>query len=258
MSTHLLFYFSIFLCCFLPCCPQFCHSIQINDELKAAVEQTKKLPSYHYPHQQLVADLKKEKKKNLLIFAYGSLVNYESARRHLSSNALESRRPALAFGLIRLFDRDMPISRSSTWGIPWDVKSRGMLNVQLTHRPQDYVNGILIEVPIDELKPLCSREIGYDLVPVAVSVWHNRFLMKQADYEIAWTFCAPKNSFWTNGSLNPRPGYYELSRDSAKQYGDLFSSLWFLTTFCADGKTPIWLWERSVRNGSLPTLRFNR
>jgi len=47
----------------------------------------------------------------------------------------------------------------------------------------------------------------------------------------------------------PRPVYYELVRDAAKELGPEFAQIWFATTYMGDGITPIETWERALQMG---------
>ncbi len=81
-----------------------------------------------------------------------------------------------------------------------------------------------------------KREIGYNLVPVIVTGW-NGFLEGKVEYAIAYILQAPLGSLYVSDVILPRPGYYELTRDAARQYGPFYEMLWFNSTFMADGNT---------------------
>lgn len=210
---------------------------ELNPKLLESFELAKKMPVWKYPYESLIKQLKEDHKKTLLIFTYGSLMNIDSARQTLSIQSVDSHRPAIAYGIIRLFDRDVPIKEGSKWPTPENPLARGMLNVFRTGSLLDFVNGVLLEVTIDDLEPMMEREVGYDLIPVVVEDWDKAFKADDSSFQIAYTFCAPQNSEYTSPHILPRPGYYELTRDAAKQYGTLFYLLWFKTTFFADKKS---------------------
>lgn len=178
--------------------------------------------------------------ESVTIFSYGSLMDYSSAKATLNEETLKSIQPALAFGVTRLFDRDVPIRKGSKWKSPCSSLARGMLNVKPASSSQ-FINGILMEVPIDELEQLMQREEGYDLIPVVVSKWDDQ-IEGRAHYFVAYTFHAPQKSAYTNNEILPRPNYYELSRDAAATISPAFKHLWMQTTYLADGR-PIAEWE---------------
>lgn len=205
-------------------------------------ELVQKCPSYSYPYHGLANTLAKEGKSSLPLFSYGSLMDVESASETLSKDALKTRRPALGFGIKRIFDRDVPIKPRSHWGTPHDPKARGMLNVHPVSQIESFVNGVLIDIPLKDLEELLDREEGYDLIPIVIADW-NSLLKNTPEFSIAYTLYAPTQSSYTSHSIYPRPGYYEFTRDAATQFGPLFSLLWQNTTFMADGQTPITVWE---------------
>jgi|GEM_PF-1576981 len=219
-------------------------------------EQVKDLPTYCYPYDGLEEILKKEGKSTLTLFSYGSLVDYGSARKTLSAESLSTREPALAFGVTRLFNRDVPIVPDSHWWQPCSPCARGMLNLELTGNLYDLVNGVNITIPLEEIEAVCKREVGYDLVPVVCAKWEQSTKLSEPDFCIAYTFRAPKGSQYTSANIYPRPGYYELTRNAAKQYGLLFYYLWLNTTYCPDGVTPITCWQEAVKAGRPETLVF--
>lgn len=198
-----------------------------------ANEELKQATIWHYPYPEIVDHLKSTNKRDILLFSYGSLMDTTSASRTLSPESLKTRRPAIAFKVKRLFDRDVPIKPGSKWGIPDDPRARGMLNVLPTDSPTDMVNGVLIDVALDDIPNILLREEGYDLIPVIVQEWNS------TSTRVAYTLHAPQNTVYTNTDILPRPGYYELTRDAALQFGPAFYLLWYKTTFLSDGVTPV-------------------
>lgn len=216
--------------------------------LNEAKEKAKSEPVWHYPYPELVNHLREEGKTSIPIFSYGSLMDTGSASRTLGPESLATRKPAIAYGIRRVFDRDVPIRVSPNWCLPNDPEARGMLNVLPTNSSVDFTNGVLLDVVLDDLPKVLAREDGYDLMPVVVQEWDVSTQANKSGYKIAYTFHAPQHSSYTSETIHPRPGYYELTRNAAKQFGPLYSLLWFQTTYFADGKTPIIEWEKQVDN----------
>lgn len=198
---------------------------------------------YKYPYDDLAQELKEQGIETLKIFSYGSLMSVKSAKKTFSNETMKTRKPAIAFGIKRVFNRDIPIEPDSHWGIPFDPNARGMLNVLYTNEDTDFVNGIVFEVKASDLEPMGKREIGYDLIPVKCIDWEASLTSDDPPNYIAYTFHARIDSKYTNSKILPRPGYYELSRDASKEHGLLFYLLWLKTTYLADGTTPITQWE---------------
>lgn len=187
--------------------------------------------------------------KPLTIFAHGSLIDQNSAAKTFSDETLMTRTPALAFGLRRVFDRDVPIETAPHWGTPIHPRARGMLNVYPSQQG-DMVNGVLMEVQPSDFNPLRAREIGYDLIPVVVAVWDEYLQTPSPDYRIAYTLHAPEESPYTNPKVLPRPGYYEMARDAAKKFGPAFYKLWMQSTYLADKRTPISDWDAHISSSN--------
>ncbi len=193
--------------------------------------------SYHWPFSKpLKYAMEREGRETILLFSYGSLMNRESASMTLSTNALETRRPVVAFGLKRLFNYD---PKETSFGPPVDPDDRAMLNVKPTNRASDQVNGVVVELPVDDVLALCKRELGYDLVPVVVADWND----PNPTYEVAYTLVAsdrPRYGHqYTNSAINPRPEYNSLVQEGAAEYGDEFLQMWLETTYYADGERTV-------------------
>ena len=210
--------------------------------LETLQKQLSKSPSYTYPYVNLAKELASQGQSVLKLFAYGSLIDKNSAKKTFSEKTLNTSRPSLAFGVQRLFNRDVPIQQSAWWGKPLDPQARGMLNLKATEYQRQFVNGVLIEIPLEEIGALLAREVGYDLKPVLIADW-NTLLKGELLLSIAYTLIAGPTSSYVNASILPRPGYYELTRNAAAEFGPLFSLFWLHTTYMADGKTPIIEWE---------------
>lgn len=216
-----------------------------NPVFSKAQKDAKRATYWVYPYPQIGNTLREEGKKSILIFNYGSLMDPSSAASTLSEVSMATRRPAVAFGVRRLFDRDVPLRSGSKWGTSSDPSARGMLNVLLSDEPEDFINGVLTDVALEDIPNVLLREEEYDLVPVVVQEWKNALDSLQPRYLIAHIFHAPQNRGATNATLLPRTGYYELTRDASLVYGELFYKIWLKTTYLADGVTPITEWEKN-------------
>jgi hypothetical protein len=134
---------------------------------------------------------------------------------------------------------------------PPEGNNRAALNVRATGSIDDMVNGILIEIVIDEVEAVRGREVGYDLVPVATINWN-----KPEDLPfIAYILRCPDEPYggrhFTSESIAPHKHYYQICRSGAREFGKDFLSLWLSTTYLADGKTPVSDWEVNEFAGKL-------
>ncbi|MGE3954881.1 MAG: gamma-glutamylcyclotransferase family protein [Parachlamydiales bacterium] len=168
------------------------------------------------------------------VFVYGSLLNPESAKTTLSSETVAAGRPAVAFGIRRLFNRkvaeELVVKRFGPLEAPDQV---GALNVVWTGRPTDRVNGLLLQVTEEELARLKEREVGYGLISVKVAPWEGSLCRCWT----AYTFSA--GGPYVASDVMPIPGYYEEVRKGMARYGRRFLEVYLQTTYLANGVTPI-------------------
>jgi cation transport regulator ChaC len=208
--------------------------------------ELERFPLFVYPYEGIVNYLKASGKDSFPLFSYGSLMDKTAAERTLSSKALATRRPAIAFGVRRIFNKDAGLPKpSSPYGMPVDLEARGFLNVEKTEHLESFINGVVIDVPIEDIEPLIKREVGYDLIPVIVSDWKGVTEGKLA-FSVAYILRVPPDSHYISRTVWPRAFYYQLCRDAANQYGPLFEAVWFQNTFMANGQS-ISAWEKCDR-----------
>lgn len=221
-------------------------------EKKKELEQK---PTFKYPFEQdLKQYLDQKDRETVPIFTYGSLLNYESAKRAVSEATLNTMRPAVGFGLKRVFNRDVDISDSEKYDQS-HPKERAMLNVEYTESFTDLINGVLMDIKKEEIGDVCFREEGYDLIPVFNMHWNvlkdeNIREYKETHISTSYTFLAPKEKragqVYVDESIFPIKQYYELVKQGAKEFGEDFLDLWVDTTFLADKSTNIKEWEQQL------------
>ena len=134
-------------------------------------ESLSKWPLYHYPYGSLPSRLEAEGKEFIRLFVYGSLMDRESARRTLSEKTLKTRKLAKAYGVKSIYNRSVPYIFTPHWGEPGNPCAIAMLNTVVTGNSEDIALGVLLDIPLDEIPTLLSREVGYDLKPVVVEDW---------------------------------------------------------------------------------------
>lgn len=213
-----------------------------------AFSKVENYSTYPYPYYSLAKDLQELGQTEIPIFSYGSLMDQKSAADTLSPKSIAASRPVIAFGAKRLFNRDVGIKTDSHWGQPNHASARGMLNLRLTGSTKDMVNGVVVPTRLSEIPKLLDREEGYDLVPILYTYWEDFEEGKQPVFGVAYTFRAKTMSKYTSSKVLPRPNYYELTRNSAKGYGESFYQLWLESTYLSDGVTKVHEWERAVQN----------
>lgn len=183
---------------------------------------------------------------HIRLFSYGSLLHRESASRTLSAAVLDTMQPAIAYGVQRIFNRDVDLSGSKRYTFPTDPLERGMLNLMQTEEDR-MMNGVVVTVPIEEITPLCTREIGYDFIPVRIAPLPAEHTdPSNMSNDIAYTFLAHEGTTYVDNSIVPIQQYYQLCRDGAASFGQEFLDMWLDTTFLGDKKTSVRVWEQTL------------
>jgi predicted ATPase/tetratricopeptide (TPR) repeat protein len=206
---------------------------QISEAMTRALDE----PSYDYPWQGFEENLRGLGQTKIKLFGYGSLVNRHSASRTLLG-AVDRVIPVMAFGVLRLFNFEMPDAVKVRYLAPENPLERGLLNAQVTGFMSDVANGVLIEVGLDEIESLRSREVGYDLRMVACIEWDEKVGRNPT---LAYILSCPdrlwKGKLLTNSELHPHRDYLEQCCEGAGAISGAFLQFWLNTTFLADGET---------------------
>lgn len=199
----------------------------------AAMRQAAAQRSHVYPWSTLETS-------TISCIGYGSLVNSASAARTLGPGIHP---PVIAFGVRRLFNYEID-ERASRYGPPSEPAARAALNVVVTGRSTDMVNGVQFDVTPDGVPALRERERGYDLVPVACLPWDRRDAAAFVAYVLRCPEEARAGKVRVNPNIEPHYAYYRLCREGAASHGDDFLRFWLATTYLADGTTPVTEWEQ--------------
>jgi hypothetical protein len=211
--------------------------ILLVEQSQKLEKDLKKYPSFDFP-AAAVEVIKLFPNQRIPIFAYGSLLYPESARKTISQGTIDAFRLVVAYGFQRAFNYQAVLSKK-----PPRKNDVAMLNLFRTN-PMDVVNGVLIWVTQDELKKLIQREKGYHLNPVIVSDWEQGLdpNIAEPNFWLAYAFTVPCDSSYSQPKINPYPPYAKAAQLGAERYGDVFFSFWLETTFLADLITPFSVW----------------
>jgi len=215
-------------------------------------------PSIEYPNSEFQQILKKYPNGKILIFSYGSLMNADSAASSVRPEAVQSMRPAVAFGCKRIFNYKAGIGDASGWASDLLVNERAMLNIEPTTTYNHIINGVVMEVNPQDLAQLIERETGYDLVPMLVADWSEVTSENPSvNIKIAYTFLVPdelRNGIdYTQTKYYPVRGYLHAVQEGAIVFGQEFLDYWNDTTYLGDGTTPITQWNEQTFSGILDT-----
>ncbi|HEX7183086.1 MAG TPA: TIR domain-containing protein [Thermoanaerobaculia bacterium] len=196
--------------------------------------------TYEYPWTGLEEELASRDQSSIRLLGYGSLLNQESAARTFLSTSPDRFLPAVAFGVVRLFNYEMPDELRTRYRPISDPLFRGLLNAYVTGSLTNAANGTLIEVDLNEIDPLRKREVGYDLKPIVCIEWNGR---EGARPILAYILSCPdrlwKGKRLIGYDLHPHPDYFELCYKGAACFSESFRQFWLETTFLADGETKV-------------------
>jgi hypothetical protein len=171
------------------------------------------------------------------LVGYGSLMNAKSAARTV--RPVSAARPVIAFGVRRVFNYIMPDDLLAKLGRSSVRPARAALNVYPSPDPGDAVNGVYIEVPLEDVPALREREKGYDLRPAACLNWNT----PGGEPFVGHILCAPDapsmGERHTDDTLQPQPEYASLCREGAASFGEEFVAFYLATTFLADRCTTV-------------------
>lgn len=192
--------------------------------------------NYEYPWFNLEKDLLLHKTKTIKLFTYGSLLNKESAKKTLSKEVIGTSKVAIASGLRRVFNYNLPevVAKRQIYNSEINPKDFSVLNTEFTGLASDFCNGIIIEIPIIEIQELRKREIGYDLISVNCFYLETNTWDSETVYTLSCEHKLFENNWLTKSDLPPHPKYLKVCIDGAKSINLDFYDMWLKTTYLGD------------------------
>lgn len=157
--------------------------------------------------------------KTIKIFGYGSLINEESLKKTSPNSKIIY--PAKIYGFIRVFNlpstnRICPITKTSV----------AVLNVEKSEY-NEHINGVCIEVSVDEFEYILEREKGYELIEIEIQDYNNEnnrtkgFMFRARHYE-AYDYVFESEI---------QQEYLTICLEGAKNFGEQFLKEFKNTTF---------------------------
>lgn len=196
-----------------------------------------------YPWKDIEEKLREKKDKTLKIVAYGSLVNERSAS--LTVTSLHTF-PLIAFGVYRIFNYQIP-HNNIRYGLPDFPDRQAALNIELTHKTEDFINGLLLEVPLKDIQQLRERELNYDLIQVPCLKWNNLNHEPFFSYILYSPYQIDTEKKNPIKNIYPHSQYYKVCREGAKSLGPDFLECWKATTFLSDKVSSMNKWEEEIK-----------
>ena len=219
------------------------NNLRIPDSLKVIVNvllDGNTRYSKQYPWEGLKEYLEKQNETKLKIIGYGSLLNARSAALTVTA---QKRTPVIAFGVNRVFNYVIP-ENNARYGVSDHPRRRAALNIMVTNKVSDFINGLLIEMPLSDIQALREREVAYDLIQVPCILWNNWNNKPFYAYILYCPYKEFDGEEKTSTNIEPHTVYYQVCRDGAQSFGDDFLKCWKSTTFLVDGNTSMEIWEK--------------
>lgn len=192
-----------------------------------------------YPWANLEARLGAGPDQALVLVGYGSLLNPASAARTIRDTPSAGHPPVLAVGARRIFNYRIPNESLARFGVTEESQERAALNLDYTRDSSDCFNGRLIRISISDIAALRAREIGYDLVPVAVLEWGEWTQEPQVAYALTARNEKIGDQIIIDNGLLPNRDYTALCSLGAEMVSPGFLQCFWDTTFLADRKTTL-------------------
>lgn len=204
--------------------------------VRPAISAAAASPPHRFPWCDLEREVVARGEPGLTVVGYGSLMNRASAHRTLAAADAEYM-PVIAFRVRRVFDYLMPPSVLARYPTPANPTALAALNAYSDADDASVITGVTCRVPLAALPAFREREVGYDLVPVAVIP----YLDLEGEPRPAYFLSCPPEPFdgtrRTDPSLAPHPGYAELCWEGARGVSDEFAALFLATCYLGDRTT---------------------
>jgi hypothetical protein len=168
------------------------------------------------------------------IVGYGSLMNYESARRTFHYVSRSERDPVYVFGCKRYYNRLMSAAGLARMGSNVTPIERGVLNAFVTYNPAHYFNGVSFTLHPEDFVRFREREYAYDLLPVLTVPWYE----PEEEPEIAYVLSC-RNKFYNGNKMLssyivPNPDYHAVCEDGCREVSDEFLNCFYESTWVSN------------------------
>jgi hypothetical protein len=182
--------------------------------------------------------------KTIPFFAYSSMIDINAgAVKAISPEGAATQTPAIAFGIQRTFNRQLPASTvEGGYGALRRPNDVAILNA--FEKEDAVINGVTFQLSPSDLMILSKREVGYALIPVLAMKWDDAVKgNSEPEIFVAYTFLAPDVTInmdaYTSEHVNPIPGYVNFLQSGLNAQGEDFKAMWWATSFLADKKTSV-------------------
>lgn len=187
---------------------------------------------FKYPWLGLEKYIVKESDGLLRLFAYGSLMNAHSSAITLK-NTTETI-PAIGYGFRRVFNYPMNDEAFIRYGRPDSPEKIAALNVIPTSDNNSFLNGIVIQVHVNDIENLRKRELDYTLHELDCMEWETNSPVEKPVFILSYPF--------VKSLIDPHPEYLKVCIQGAESVSEQFKRMFLQTTYMFDNETCLNEW----------------
>lgn len=160
--------------------------------------------------------------KHVTLFGFGSLMDKKSLVA--TTPGATGIRPAYIKGFLRDFSLWDDVGWTQT---NLDVAGEAFcaLDIHLSERDEDIVNGIVFEIPEDEMQQLRFREKDYELITTTIYDWETNLPIGKG-----YVFSGNKHNGKYVKDSPAQQRYWKICCDAAQSYGNDFYKTFVRTT----------------------------
>lgn len=197
--------------------------------------------SFRYPWSELEDHLAAKGAGQVFLVGYGSLLNPSSAARTFPGTPASGHPPVVALGARRVFNYRIPDAVIQRYGQLPSGYDQAALNAE--PMADGVFNGRLIELKIEDLAALRTRETGYDLSPMGCLDWTDPARPRIQAYALCCTHEYWEGQRYVDNALLPYGPYCAVCRAGAALVSEAFLRLFERTCYLADRKTTLFEWD---------------
>ncbi len=180
------------------------------------------------------------------LVGYGSLINFQSARRTFSTDTISQARPVIVLQARRIYEYVMSPRGREVYGKAVCESQYGVLNARPSDSMTEWFNGMEFSLARSDMGALVGRESSYDLIPA----WTIPWTASESSPNVSYFLSCRKASFHGRRTINPdlfpHPQYHAICEQGCRDVSSSFlnafySSTWVRNARCIDSD-----WFRGV------------
>lgn len=215
-----------------------CSDLTLSEEESDAKFAPTMVPESRAIFQEITQKLGTSK---IPIIGYGSLINPKSAARTLSEEVIQQSNGVHVYSYQRTFNTFWPYydPRAQEDDATNEI---AFLNIQKAKNEDHFFNAMLFWIDENDFIKLRSRELTYDLVPVAVALLDANHHPIEDKPMVAYAWMVTDPDYLCQESDLPRPAYFPIMEEALKEQktleklGPTALEDYYRSTFLANGQ----------------------